>query len=55
MKLKSAFAFCLLLIAGFIGLATLAELYLQDTEISIFFCCATVVFLVMLPACSMKN
>jgi intracellular septation protein A len=54
MKLKSAFAFCLALIAGCIGLAILSNVYI-DTEISIFFACGATVLLMILPACSMKN
>jgi hypothetical protein len=55
MKLKSAFVACLSTIVGFIGLALVANTYLQDTEISIFFMCGALVLLTILPACSMKS
>ena len=55
MRLQSAFFACLMVVLGFTGLALLAETYLSNTQVSIFFMCSALVFLVILPACSTKR
>jgi nitrate/nitrite transporter NarK len=54
MKLKSAFALCSAYVIAF-GTLTGLSIYLEILETTAFFGACTTVFLILLPACSIKK